>query len=140
MFDRLEVLNQQLVREGRGRLRMGIGIAAGGAMAGNIGTANRHNYTVVGDSVNVAARLQSMCKSMGMCLIGSEAIQRAGTDVLDFVPLGTVELAGHAPVVAYGVRERESFTPALRKIHLGESGSAGRVIRDLEILSEARLR
>lgn len=54
-------------------MRMRIGIHRGRAIVGNIGPEGRVNYTVVGDTVNVAARLEELCK---------EAAERAGTAVL----------------------------------------------------------
>jgi adenylate cyclase len=103
MFVRLDTLNRELSREGRSELRIGIGLAAGEAIAGNIGTASRHGYTAIGDAVNVAARLQSLCKPLQMRVIASEPLWRACAAELPFVSLGPLELAGHAPVHAYGV-------------------------------------
>lgn len=103
MFERLAELNRELVGEGRNELRIGIGLAAGEAIAGNVGTASRHGYSAIGDAVNVAARLQSLCKPLQMRVIASEAFWRTCADVLPFVSLGPLELAGHAPVHAYGV-------------------------------------
>jgi adenylate cyclase len=123
MFVRLEALNAELAREGQPGLRMGIGLGAGDAVAGNIGTRTRHGYSAVGDAVNVAARLQSSCKPLGMRLIASEAIWLECSDELPFIALGMLELAGHAPVAAYGVPEREFVTAQSGEKHLGESGS-----------------
>jgi adenylate cyclase len=123
MFVQLEGLNAELAREGHPGLRMGIGLGAGDAVAGNIGTRSRHGYSAVGDAVNVAARLQSWCKPLGMRLIASEAIWRKCPDELPFIALGMLELAGHAPVAAYGVPEREFVTTQIGEKHLGESGS-----------------
>jgi adenylate cyclase len=103
MFVRLEALNRELAGEGRSELRIGIGLTAGEAIAGNIGTTSRHGYSAVGDAVNVAARLQSMCKPLQMRIIASEAIWRLCAAELPFVALGPLELAGHTPVHAYGV-------------------------------------
>jgi hypothetical protein len=58
-----------------------------------------------------------------MRLIASEAIWRECPDELPFIALGMLELAGHAPVAAYGVPEREFVTAQSREKHLGESGS-----------------
>ena len=103
MFVRLDALNRELAGEGRSELRIGIGLTAGEAIAGNIGTTSRHGYSAVGDAVNVAARLQSMCKPLQMRIIASEPIWRLCAAELPFVALGALELAGHTPVHAYGV-------------------------------------
>jgi adenylate cyclase len=123
MFARLEALNKELEREGRPVLRMGIGLTMGEAVTGHIGTTSRHGYSAVGDAVNVAARLQSLCKPLLMRIIASEAIWRHCGEELPFIPLGELELAGHAPVHAYGVAQREFYTQEVSEKYLGESGA-----------------
>jgi adenylate cyclase len=73
-------------RQLRGRLRLelgaldaAIGVSAGPVVAGNIGAANRYEYTVIGDAVNEAARLTELAKGEPSRLLASEAIvSRAG--------------------------------------------------------------
>jgi adenylate cyclase len=103
MFRRLDELNKQLSIEGGPELRMGLGLTAGDAVAGNIGTRDRHGYSAVGDAVNVASRLQSYCKPLAMKIIATGPIARICTENLSFVPLGKLELAGHTAVDAFGV-------------------------------------
>lgn len=62
MRSALEELNRRRVAEGHVQLRTGIGIAAGKVVAGQIGSLERMLYTVIGDAVNVAARLESETK------------------------------------------------------------------------------
>jgi adenylate cyclase len=120
MFARLAVLNQTLAAEGREPLEMGIGLATGDAVAGNVGTASRYGYSAIGDAVNVSARLQSLCKPRGMRIVASEAAARAAWEELPFVALGRVELAGHAPVEAFGVpKPRDKMPDATPEKSLG---------------------
>ncbi|MEZ4382286.1 MAG: adenylate/guanylate cyclase domain-containing protein [Nannocystaceae bacterium] len=72
MRRRLVTLNRQLAAEGLPTLRTGIGIHSGEAIAGNIGAPQRIDYTVIGDSVNVCARIESTCKSLGQEILISE--------------------------------------------------------------------
>jgi len=103
IFARLGELNAELTREGRLTLDIGIGLAAGDAVAGNVGTSSRYGYTAIGDAVNVSARLQSLCKPLKMNILATEAMARVGASDLPFVPLGRVDLAGHSSIEAFGV-------------------------------------
>jgi adenylate cyclase len=125
MLAGLRALNDQLKHEGRPALRMGIGLTVGDAVAGNLGTGSRYGYSAVGDAVNVAARLQSHCKLLGMTIIASEPVVRAHATELPFQPLGELDLAGHVPVMAYGVPETSDFfTSAASTLHFGGRPSA----------------
>ncbi len=120
MFARLAVLNETLAAEGREALEMGIGLSAGDAVAGNVGTASRYGYSAIGDAVNVAARLQSLCKPRGMRIVASEAVVQACGEALPFIALGRVELTGHAPVEAFGVpKSRDKLPDDVREKSLG---------------------
>jgi class 3 adenylate cyclase len=56
---------------------MGIGLNSGHFMSGNVGSARRVEYTVHGDTVNTAARLQEMTKSTRHAVLASESVRRA---------------------------------------------------------------
>jgi adenylate cyclase len=77
--DRLEQLNAERAAAGRPRLAAKIGIHSGPVLAGTIGAHDRHQFTVIGDTVNVAERLHALCHDLGCEVVASEATYRLAT-------------------------------------------------------------
>jgi adenylate cyclase len=75
MLDDLRDFNRLQEEHGRMPWRIGIGINYGPVTVGNIGSEKKMDYTVIGDGVNVAQRLESLTKQYGEALIVSEAVE-----------------------------------------------------------------
>lgn len=101
--ERLDELNRARALRGEPALAVSVGIHTGDVVAGTIGWADRHEYTVIGDTVNIAARLQVLCKESADGILVSEqtfaAARAAGTVVADELPVRTVSLRGRAQTV-----------------------------------------
>lgn len=72
MLARLARLNERLAARGRGPLAMGVGINSGPAVVGTVGYEERLEYTLVGDTVNVASRIQDLTKQYGRPILIGE--------------------------------------------------------------------
>jgi len=92
MQQRMQTLNRSREQRGACPVFIGIGLHCGPAVVGNIGSADRVQYTAIGDTVNVAARLVS--KAAPSQIIVSGDIRAAIPDFAGFQPLGEVELKG----------------------------------------------
>jgi adenylate cyclase len=102
----LAVFNVTEEAEGRVPLRIGTGIHAGEMIAGSVGSPDRMEYTVIGDVVNVAARLQALTKDLGVDVLFSRDVHEK---VQAFVParrLPPVPIRGKAdPLDVYALDE-----------------------------------
>ncbi len=118
----LESMNAELRRDFGVSLNMGVGIHVGMAAVGNIGSRNLTSYTAVGDTVNIASRLEGLCREYNVSIVVSDAVMQAcagrakgayldsvrvkgrnaGIGVWSITGLDAVRPAGTGPVAAAG--------------------------------------
>jgi adenylate cyclase len=107
MLTRLQLLNERWRKQGRHTIQIRIGINTGPAVVGNVGATRRMEYTVLGDAVNRAQRLEAAARP-GCLLIGEQTFELVSRVFPNATPVGEVpgkrserfrawELSGPAP-------------------------------------------
>ena len=99
MVRELGELNRRWAGEGRIQLDIGIGVSSGSMIAGNIGSSAIMSYTVIGDNVNLGARLESLNKEYRTRIIISEATRARLNRSYEMRPLGGVVVKGQTRTV-----------------------------------------
>jgi adenylate cyclase len=94
MIHAVELFNQELEREGKPRVGMGLGINTGQTLIGNIGSKDRFAYDVLGDSVSLTARLEGQTKNYGQTIIISEFTQCRVNDQYFTIELDEIAVKG----------------------------------------------
>ena len=90
----VERINAEWRNSGRPEIHIGVGIHTGEATCGVVGSDMRMEYTVIGDTVNLAARLESKTKDLHRSLVMSEGTATFLNGDYELVPLGMIEVKG----------------------------------------------
>lgn len=114
MMAELDTLNADFEREGLPTLTIGIGVNYGTVTVGNIGSSERHNYSAIGDAVNVAARVEGLTKDLGRKIIITGAVVSRIGEGFHFDALGSHKVKGHSPVDVWGIRTARAAPAAVK--------------------------
>jgi class 3 adenylate cyclase len=113
MIEMIELFNLERAAGGKPEIRIGIGIASGEMVAGYTGTNQRATYTCVGDTVNLAARLEAHTKEAQRAILVDSATREHLDQRIKTEPLGAVSLKGKAaPVEVFSVAPGQKLPPS----------------------------
>jgi adenylate cyclase len=102
-------LNRELATEGRPQFPTRFGLATGPVVVGNMGAPDRLAYTVIGDTVNLASRLEGLNKRYGSTVMAEQAVVNASGDGLPWRRLDRVRVAGRSePVWVYELMRKDN--------------------------------
>jgi len=92
----------QRMAPGEQPVEIGVGLHAGEAVVGHVGSSTRHDYTAIGDVTNVASRLEGLTKEAGFRLVCSTTVAERLAQRSVLTHLGPMAIKGHTPVDVYG--------------------------------------
>jgi class 3 adenylate cyclase len=94
--------NADSAARGEAPIDIGVGLQAGDAVVGHVGSSERHDYTAIGDVTNVASRLEGLTKEAGYRMVCSAEVVARLPERDDLVSLGPMAIKGHKPLEVYG--------------------------------------
>jgi adenylate cyclase len=105
MVELIRLFNEEQAAQDKLQIQIGIGVASGSVVAGYTGTIHRATYTCVGDTVNVAARLESHTKVVNRPILIDEHTRRGLDDAIAVVAHGELLVKGKTePIKVYAVQ------------------------------------
>ncbi|MDD4928541.1 MAG: adenylate/guanylate cyclase domain-containing protein [Gallionella sp.] len=106
MLVRLDAYNLRLEASGQYPIQIGIGLHVGDVIVGNVGSETRNEYTVIGDVVNTASRLEGLTKTLGYPVACSATVADAVGCAGGMVDMGEQIIKGHSSLRVYGWRPK----------------------------------
>ena len=96
MLEKVKELQKKWASEGKPKIEIGVGINTGEVFVGNIGSINRMEYTVIGDTVNLASRLESYNKTYKTKLLISPTTYEEVKGIVEVIKISDVQIRGKA--------------------------------------------
>jgi adenylate cyclase len=103
----VEALNRDLLARGRTPLRIGIGMHSGPAIVGSMGSPQRLEFTAIGNTVNVASRIENLTKTVGRPLLITAAVRERLADPFNLERLKPQQVRGlDEPIEIFAPRKQ----------------------------------
>lgn len=120
----LNRLNESWVAEGRAPFQIGVGLHLGEAIAGEIGSPERTEFGVIGDTVNLASRLEGLTKAFHCEVIYSDEVRLASGLEDGAMELGQVRVKGRSnPVMLFGIGPEDAVREQLKSFERDADGA-----------------
>jgi len=145
MLEAVDTLNVEL-RQEQGedapRFAVGVGINTGDCVVGNVGSRWRYDYSVLGDTVNLASRLESLSKEYGVSIVLGPATAKALQEHFVLIELDRIAVKGRAEktaiftILAPAAQHQDPALAKLMELHptVLDSIGAGRRVEALELV------
>jgi adenylate cyclase len=118
MQERLKILNLELEAEGLIPIEIGIGINTDEVVVGNMGSDTRFNYTVIGDGVNVASRVEGLSKEYGVGILLTESSIKNLKDDFIYRKIEVVKLKGkNGNILVYELMPNTQMSKDIKKLY-----------------------
>lgn len=150
-LQKLQEINKDLIANNFPAVNIGIGITTGIATVGEIGSVGRSDFTIIGDNVNIASRIESLCKYYGSSLMISEDTKDKLTGEYIFRYLDNIQVKGKDKSIkiwevlnsdVYNEefkQELEKYNKAIELYYAKEFKDAIMLFEELESISKAKI-
>jgi adenylate cyclase len=150
MLEAVEILNEELrqeMGEHAPRFAIGVGINTGDCVVGNVGSRWRYDYSVLGDTVNLAARLESLSKEYGVSIVLGPATAKALQEHFVLIELDRIAVKGRSETSAIFTivapaeqRQKDPALAQLTELHptLLDTISAGKRVEALALVQHCQ--
>ncbi len=134
MREALKILNRKWKAEGKSELGLGIGLSTGQMFVGNFGSERIKNFTVMGSTVNLGARLEAYTRQAGMEVVISYNTFKQAEEKIIIKELGFISVKGFSePVEVYGLRDLAD--PSQIELHVVETIVGEAYLKDPDNIS-----